>query len=137
MYNETRKVRFDTRNEKRQENSLSRAQYAIGGKSVGAVVADVSLFWIASSFINVDILSLDWFDDEFAVGFGRRNVRNIIHNTQTLSSYPLYSRLAEKHFYNDGCNYKYLDSLPYGTEPDCRILKCPNTPIVPLMEVWI
>lgn len=88
---------------------------------------DVSLFWIASSFINVDILSLDWFDDEFAVGLEgvMSGILSIIPKLSAATRF--YSRLAEKHFYNDGCNYKYLDSLPYGTEPDCRILKYLDT----------
>jgi len=84
---------------------------------------DVSLFWIASSFINVDILSLDWFDDEFAVGLEgvMSGILSIIPKLSAATRF--YSLLSERHFYADGCNYKYLDTLPYGTEPDCRILK--------------
>ncbi len=83
----------------------------------------VSFFWIASSFINVDILSLDWFDDEFAVGLEGvlTNILSIIPKLSAASRF--YSNLSERHFYSDGNNYEYLDSLPFGTDPDCRILK--------------
>jgi hypothetical protein len=84
---------------------------------------ETSFFWIASSFINVDILSLDWFDDEFAAGLEgiATNILSIIPKLSAASRF--YSNLAERHFYSDGNNYEYLDTLPFGSEPDCRILR--------------
>jgi len=88
---------------------------------------DVSLFWIASSYINVDILSIDWFSDEFEVGL-EGVLSAILCIIPILSAASrFYSNLSEKHFYNDGNDYKYLDSLPFGQEPDCRILKYLDT----------
>lgn len=86
-----------------------------------------SFFWIASSFINVDILSLDWFDEEFAIGLEGvlTNILSIIPKLSAASRF--YANLAEKHFYSDGNNYEYLDTLPFGTEPDCRILRYLDT----------
>lgn len=86
-----------------------------------------SLFLIASSFVNVDILGLDWFDEEFAVGLEgvMTNILSIIPKLSAASRF--YSNLADKHFYNEGNNNDYLDTLPFGMEPDCRILKYLDT----------
>lgn len=82
-----------------------------------------SFFWIASSFINVDLLSLDWFSDEFAVGLEGvlTSILSIIPKLSAASRF--YSNLGDKHFYTDGNDYSYLDTLPFGEDPDCRILK--------------
>ena len=83
----------------------------------------VSLFWIASSFVNVDILGIEWFEDEFAVGLEGVSsaILSIIPILSAASRF--YSALSERHFYSDGNNYQYLDTVPYGQDPDCRILK--------------
>jgi hypothetical protein len=83
----------------------------------------VSLFWIASSFINVDILGLDWFKDEFEVGL-EGMLSGILSIIPKLSAQTrFYSKLNEKHFYADGTNFTYLQKIPYGSDPDCRVLK--------------
>lgn len=84
---------------------------------------NISFFWIASSFINADILSLSWFDDEFDVGLSGllTNVCSVIPRLK--SNQRFYSNLAESHFYWDGNDNDYLDTLGYGEDPDCRILK--------------
>lgn len=82
-----------------------------------------SFFFIASSFINVDILGIDWFQDEFEVEMEGMlsSVLSIIPKLSAATRF--YSKLSDKHFYSDGTNIKYLESLPYGEEPDCRVLK--------------
>jgi len=82
-----------------------------------------SFFWIASSFINADILSLSWFEDEFEVALSGllTNVCSVIPKLK--SNQRFYSNLSEKHFYWDGNDNEYVDSLSIGEEPDCRILK--------------
>ncbi len=82
-----------------------------------------SFFWIASSFINVDILSIEWFLDELSVGLEgiKTNVLSIIPKLSAASRF--YSGLNESHFYADGNDNDYLDTLPFGTDPDCRVLK--------------
>lgn len=92
---------------------------------------ETSFFWIASSFINADILSLDWFDDEFSAGLEGvlTNILSIIPKLAAATRF--YSNLSEKHFYSDGNNYNYLDTLQFGAEPDCRLLRYlnPHSPI--------
>jgi hypothetical protein len=92
---------------------------------------ETSFFWIASSFINADILSLDWFDDEFSAGLEGvlTNILSIIPKLTAAARF--YSNLSEKHFYSDGNNYDYLDTLQFGAEPDCRLLRHLN-PIAPI-----
>jgi len=88
----------------------------------------VSLFWIASSFVNVDILGIEWFEDEFAVGLEGVSsaILSIIPILSAASRF--YSNLSERHFYFDGNNNNtYLDSIPFGSDPDCRVLKYLNT----------
>jgi len=82
-----------------------------------------SFFWIASSFVNSDLLSLSWFDDEFGVGLEgvSASILSIIPKLSSVSMF--YAGLQERHFYNDGINYSYIDTLSFGEEPDCRELK--------------
>ena len=86
-----------------------------------------SFFWIASSFVNADILSLGWFDDEFGVGLEgvSSSILSIIPKLSSVSMF--YAGLQERHFYNDGINYNYIDTLAFGEEPDCRELKYLDT----------
>lgn len=84
---------------------------------------EVSMFIIASSFVNVDVLGLDWFDEEFSVGL-EGVLTNILCIIPKLSAAArFYSNLADRHFYGDGNDNEYLDTLPFGTDPDCRILR--------------
>lgn len=106
-----RKIQLAEKNMKRWEERWKRLR------------KDVSLFWIASSFVNVDILGLDWFEDEFAVGLEGVSsaILSIIPVLSATSRF--YSGLAERHFYADGNNNEYLDTIPFGSDPDCRVLK--------------
>lgn len=83
---------------------------------------ETSIFYIASSFVNVDVLGLEWFDEEFAVGLEgvQTNILSIIPKLS--ASARFYSNLAERHFY-EGNDNDYLETLPFGTDPDCRVLK--------------
>lgn len=128
VYNDTKKeyaAILETKNEKKillAQKNMKR--WEVRWK---ALRKDVSLFWIASSYVNVDILSLDWFSDEFEVGLEGvfSAILSIIPKLSAASRF--YSNLSEKHFYFDGNNNKYLDTLEFGQEPDCRILKYLDT----------
>jgi hypothetical protein len=82
-----------------------------------------SFFWIASSFVNADILSNEWFDDEFSAGLEGVNASILSIIPKLSAAARFYAALSEKHFYNDGINYDYIDTLPFGSETDCRELK--------------
>jgi hypothetical protein len=79
-------------------------------------------FWIASSFINADILGVDFFSEEFET--------NLEDVAQAILSLPpklmagnrFYSKLEEKHFYQDGCDAYWSDHFGIKDEEDSRIL---------------
>jgi len=124
VYNEIKKeyaVALESKNKKTTE--LAERNMKRWEKRWNRLRKETSLFFIASSFINVDILGLEWFDEEFAVGLEgvQTNILSIIPKLSAASRF--YSNLAERHFYSDGNDYEYLDTLPFGTEPDCRILR--------------
>jgi hypothetical protein len=83
----------------------------------------LSLFFIASSFVNVDILGNEYFLSEFKMAL--EDVQQAIFSMKpTLDSgtkfYPL---LAEKHFYKDGNNPYWSEQFGIKDNEDCRILK--------------
>lgn len=85
-----------------------------------------SFFWIASSFVNVDVLSEEWFQDEFATGLQGIEQSILSLSPKLEAGNRFYANLSERHFYDNGCDYDYLDTVPYGEEPDCRLLKFLN-----------
>ena len=70
-----------------------------------------TLFLIASSFVNVDILTLDYFEEEI-----EQNLSDV--DVALLSMYPtlrdgerFYGKLNETHFFDDGYNYEHYDRI--------------------------
>jgi len=123
-YNETKKeyaVTLDGKNQKRI--ALAKRNMERWEERWNKCRKRTSLFLIASSFVNVDILGLDWFDEEFAVGLEgvMTNILSIIPKLSAASRF--YSNLAERHFYSDGNNNEYIETLPFGSDPDCRALR--------------
>jgi hypothetical protein len=124
VYNETKKeyaVALDGKNQKKVE--LARKNMERWEKRWNLLRKKTSFFLIASSFVNVDILGLEWFDEEFSVGLEGvlTNILSIIPKLSAASRF--YSNLAEKHFYADGNDNEFLETLPFGSEPDCRVLR--------------
>lgn len=80
-------------------------------------------FYIASSYINADILRPEYFEDEFA-----GDLEDVL--TAILSTKPrlsagnkFYASVKSSHFYNDGSSSKYAREFGIRDEEDCRILK--------------
>lgn len=127
IYNETKKeyaAAIESGNEKKI--ALAEKNMLRWEERWKKVRSQTSFFWIASSFINVDILSLEWFMDELSVGLEgiATNILSIIPKLSASSRF--YAGLEARHFYADGNDNTYLDTLPYGANPDCRILKYLN-----------
>lgn len=127
IYNDTKKeyvAAIESGNEKKI--SLAEKNMLRWEERWKKVRSQTSFFWIASSFINVDILSLEWFMDELSVGLEgiATNILSIIPKLSASSRF--YAGLEVQHFYADGNDNTYLDTLPYGANPDCRILKYLN-----------
>lgn len=82
-----------------------------------------NLFFIASSFVNLDILGNEYFVDEFKMAL--EDVQQAIFSMKpTLDSgtkfYPL---LSDKHFYKDGNDPYWSEHFGIRDTEDCRILK--------------
>lgn len=85
-----------------------------------------SLFLIASAYVNVDILSIEYFQEIIDSGLEgiETSVLSIIPKLK--ANQKFYVNLSEKHFYEDGNDNEYVASLPYGSDYDCRLLKYLN-----------
>lgn len=86
-----------------------------------------STFYIrASSYVNADILTAEWFAD--AIASGLPDVRTAILSLKpTLESGErFYAALRERHFYFDGIDEQAYDKLGMADNPDCRVLKYVN-----------
>lgn len=123
VFNETKKeyvAAMDGKNKKTVE--LAKRNMLRWEARWNRLRGETSIFYIASSFVNVDVLGLEWFDEEFAVGLEgvQTNILSIIPKLSAASRF--YSNLAERHFY-EGNDNDYLETLPFGTDPDCRVLK--------------
>lgn len=86
----------------------------------------VSFFFISSSYVNADILGLDWFSDELAEGLEGLscNILSIIPKIE--STLLFYPNLSIKNFYNDGFLNNVIESKPFGWQEDCSVLRYHN-----------
>lgn len=82
-----------------------------------------TLYLVVSSYVNVDILTPEWFEDAFSDDF-------IEAKTTVLSLKPspevgekFYANLGARHFYEDGSDPAWSMRFGITEEEDCRILK--------------
>jgi hypothetical protein len=79
-------------------------------------------FWVASSFVNADILGVDWFSEEFEAGLEDVAQAILSLKPSLMQGNRFYTRLQANHFYQDGCDAHYSDLFGLRDEEDCRIL---------------
>jgi len=82
-----------------------------------------TLFFIASSFVNIDILGPEWIEDSEASDLGDFNTAVLSMMSGLESGDRFYSNLVERHFYTDGNDPYWSEQFGINDEPDCRILK--------------
>lgn len=91
----------------------------------------VSFFFISSSYVNADILGLDWFSDEVAEGLEGLscNVLSVIPKIE--ANLLFYPNLSMRHFYADGFRNEVIESHPLAWQEDCTALRYlnMNTPL--------
>ncbi len=82
-----------------------------------------SFFFISSSYVNADILGMDWFSDEFKEGLEGVlvNILSIIPKLE--AGQMFYCNLATKHFYSDGFLNEVIDRYAFGWRQDCSVLR--------------
>lgn len=86
-----------------------------------------SFFFISSSYVNADILGLDWFSDEFAEGLEGIlcNILSIIPKLE--ASQMFYCNLSIRHFYSDGFINEVIEKHEFGWKQDCTALRYLDT----------
>ena len=117
---------IDCRNKLRTANRW-KMRWIIARKQPAAAT-----FYIrASSYVNADILTPEWFSD--AIASGLPDVKTAILSMRpTLSNGDrFYSNLQEHHFYFDGIDEKAYDRFSLKEAEDCRVLRYLN-PDAPL-----
>lgn len=85
-----------------------------------------TLFYIASSFVNVDILGVEWFKTAQATDLGDLNTAILSMIAGLQDGDRFYANISEKHFYQDGNDPYWSEQFGINDEPDCRILKYLN-----------
>lgn len=90
-----------------------------------------TLYMRASSYINADILGVDWFEDAFAAGLPDTQTAVLSIRSSLSSGDRFYPRLAEYHFYEDSINEDEYDKVGLTERETCSVLKHCN-PTLPL-----
>ena len=90
-----------------------------------------TLFMVASTLINADILGEEFFEEEIAAGLEGVDT-NLLSIPQKLTAdQKFYCTLSARDFYHDGTRDDVLEQHEYGWEQDCTVLNYlnPNMPI--------
>lgn len=88
-----------------------------------------TLFFIATSFINVDYLGLDWFKNTLAEGLDDFKTSVLSLKSRAKTGEKFYANLSEHHFYDDGNREGYFERFGLKDEihVSCEMLKYHNT----------
>ena len=82
-----------------------------------------TLFMVASTLINADVLGNEFFDEEIAAGLEGVDT-NLLSIPQKLSAeQKFYCTMSARDFYYDGTRNDILEQHAYGWEQDCTVLK--------------
>lgn len=90
-----------------------------------------TLFMVASTLINADVLGEEFFQEEIAAGLEGIDT-NLFSIPQKLTAdQKFYATLTARDFYRDGTRNDVVERHDYGWEEDCTVLKYldPNRPI--------
>lgn len=81
-------------------------------------------FWTASSLVNIDVLTPDWFVDAINTDLGDPTVTVLNLKPALSSGERFYANIAASHFYDDGIDPRY--DFGIRETPDCRELRYLN-----------
>lgn len=85
-----------------------------------------TFFYIASSYINVDILTPEYFQDEFETDLEDVKTAILSMKPELSAGNRFYTNLSEIHFYADGNDSYWSEKFGLKDTEDCRILKYLN-----------
>ena len=81
-----------------------------------------TFFFVSSSYVNADILDVDFFSDEFSANLSDVNVAILSLKPTLEAGNRFYSNLGSRHFYSDGNNSYWSEVFGLRDDEDCRIL---------------
>lgn len=85
---------------------------------------DCRTFYLrASSFVNADILTPEWFSDALTGGVPDLNTAILSMRASLSSGDRFYASLTEDNFYYDGIDEEEYDGLGLRETEDCRVLR--------------
>lgn len=82
-----------------------------------------SMFMLVSSYVNVDILSPEWFADAMASQLADVNAAILSMPPRIERGQQFYPNLGERHFFYDGNNGLVENALGFQDREDCRLLR--------------
>ena len=85
--------------------------------------ANETFYIRTSSYVNVDILTADWFRDAIEGNIPDLKTAILSMRPQLESGERFYSALNEKHFYFDGIDESAYDEFGLLDQEDCRVLR--------------
>lgn len=85
-----------------------------------------TFFFVASSYVNADILTPEWFEDQMESDLGDTETAVLSLKPSLASGERFYANLSENHFYEDGLDPVWTDRFGITDHPDCRELKYLN-----------
>lgn len=85
-----------------------------------------TFFMLASSYINVDILTTEWFDDAFAEQFSDYKAAILSMKPTLEGGERFYANLGERHFYYDGIDEEAYERFGLLEQEDSRVLRYCN-----------
>lgn len=84
---------------------------------------DTTLFMVASTLINADVLGEEFFNEELAAGLEGVDT-NLLSIPQKLTAdQKFYATMTARDFYHDGIRIDVVEGHDYGWEEDCSVLK--------------
>ncbi|MGJ1419983.1 hypothetical protein ACR79T_10180 [Sphingobacterium spiritivorum] len=122
------RIYFEQRNDKEEALKKLRTEerWRERWKSVRMHKDGHTLFFVASSLVNIDILTPEWFSDAVASDLGDVDTAILSLKTSLESGNRFYANIAERHFYEDGLDPVWSERFGITDEPDCRELRYLN-----------
>lgn len=84
---------------------------------------DLAFFFTVSSLVNVDVLGVDYFNEEFTTALSDIQCAILSMKPSLSAGNRFYMNLNETHFYKDGNHSYYSEMFGLRDNEDCRILK--------------
>jgi len=82
-----------------------------------------TFFLLASSYINADVLTPEWFADALSEQSADFKAAVLSIKPSLESGDRFYTKLSEQHFYYDGIDERVTEELGLFDDEDCRVLK--------------